>query len=439
MGKFKIIILLFILASIPLTIILGQRVQTYLNFAAEPDRKMALGISLPYGRASKDINTDAAIAEIEKFASPVSAGGVGAYPASYSIWTDFEEGTWKYGSRSKFPNQKILNYLDSKKITPMIFMTPVGNGMIKNGGTLEQARKFSNQSIADGSFDAYLIEWANAAKTYGKPVIFRYAWEMNGTWFPWSPYTPGIGNTYYDVGNTPENYVASWRHIYNVVKPIAPNVKFYWCPNAVNTAPNARMASFYPGNNYVDYVGFDEYNWYPKNIENLTLSIAWKGSIEAIRQIVTGSTTTLSTIPIIIGETGVLANNELRNEKLNYNTIYSTYPDIKSIIFFDIDVDYLFGANAEPGINWRLSGKSDNPAITTQGIDLRPKYNTFVTQDKFKGNLNPAYETASIPTIAPSPSPIPRPDKIEAEFGNLERGALEKTDSQASGGKYILY
>jgi len=414
----KIIILSLITISIPLTIILVHQIQNYRNYAAEPARKMALGISMPYGFASKDINTDVAISEIEKLASPVTSGGVGAYPASYSIWTDFAEGSWKYSARSKFPNAKLLDYLDSKKITPMIFMDPVGPDMRKTTGTIAQAQKYSNQSIINGAWDSYLTQWATEAKAYKKPVILRYGWEMNGTWFPWSPYTNSIGNTYYDVGNTSENYVASWRHIYNIIKPIAPNVMFYWCPNAVNSAPNAKMASFYPGNNYVDYVGFDEYNWYPKNAENLILSNAWKTSIEAIRHIVTGNISTHSTIPIIIGETGVLANNEFREEKLNYNTIYNSYPDIKSIVYFDIDVDYLFGANAEPGINWRLSGKSENPAKTNQGVDLRPKYNTFVVQEKFQGNLNPAYEIPEIsnPIISPTNTPTLLPTKTPTQI-----------------------
>lgn len=437
--KFKIIILGVITLSIPLTVILAKQIQDYRNFAAESTRKMALGVSLPYGFASRDINIDTAIAEIEKFASPVANGGVGSYPASYSIWTDFAEGNWQYGQRSKFPNQKLLNYLDSKKITPMIFMAPVGADMRKAFGTLDQAKRYSNQSIANGSFDAYLIEWAQAAKAYGKPVVLRYAWEMNGTWFPWSPYSTKIGNEYYDVGNTPENYVAAWRHIYNVIKPIAPNVKFYWCANGVSSAPNAKMASFYPGNNYVDYVGFDAYNWYPKQSANETLSNIYTASIQAIRHVQTGSTTTLSPKPIIVGETGVLVNNELRAEKLNYNTIYNTYPDLKSIIYFDLDPSYIFGVVGEPGNNWFLSGKSNNPSITTQGIDLRTKYNTFVVQDKFKGNLNPIYEAATTPTAVPSIISIPLLEKLEAEAGRLGGNTQERIDSQASGGKHILF
>ena len=346
---------------LPIFLIAAKKQQETRGRAAITRDHMILGISLPYGRASKDINTDSAIAEIEKFASPVSSGGVGKYPASYSIWTDFSEGNWRYGSRSKFPNQKLLNYLHSKGITPMIFMIPVGPDMTINGGTQQSAQKYSNQSIANGSFDAYFIEWANSAKAYGKPVILRYAWEMNGNWFPWSPYNANVnGLNYYDVGNTPENYVTAWRHIYNVIKPIAPNVKFFWCPGG-NEGGVTYMKRFYPGRSYVDYVGFDTYNWNPaRTTSNPALSSVYAGPIGNIREVVTGSRTSLSTKPIIVGETGLLVNNTLRAEKLDFGAIYNTYPDLSGIIYFDVDVNYLFGVSAEPGINWRLSGKSES-------------------------------------------------------------------------------
>ncbi len=390
---------------LPIFLIAAKKQQETRGRAAITRDHMILGISLPYGRASKDINTDSAIAEIEKFASPVSSGGVGKYPASYSIWTDFSEGNWRYGSRSKFPNQKLLNYLHSKGITPMIFMIPVGPDMTRNGGTQQSAQKYSNQSIANGSFDAYFIEWANEAKTYGKPVILRYAWEMNGNWFPWSPYNANVnGLNYYDVGNTPENYVTAWRHIYNLIKPIAPNVKFFWCPGG-NEGGVTYMKRFYPGKSYVDYVGFDTYNWNPaRTTNNPALSSVYAGPIGNIREVVTGSRTSLSTKPIIVGETGLLVNNTLRAEKLDFGAIYNTYPDLSGIIYFDVDVNYLFGVSAEPGINWRLSGKSDNPAVTTQGVDLRPKYGNFAAQAKFMGKFNPEYE--SNPATVNTPTPV---------------------------------
>lgn len=388
-SKIKLVLMGFIAISIPLTVVLANQVQNYINHAADV-RKMALGISMPYGVASKDEFINLQITEIERLASPVDSGGVGAYPASYSIWTRFDD-RWSYGARSTFPNEKLLKYLDSKGITPMVFMEPVGYGSRKSDGQIELAKKYSNESIANGSMDSYFIEWANAAKAYGNPIILRYAQEMNGTWFPWSPYNLNSnGKDYYDVGNTPDNYVAMWKHIYNVVKPIAPNVKFFWCPVNVKGPKNNDFIAYYPGNDYVDYVGFDAYNWYPQKSTrpDLSLSDLYENSVLALREVTTGSKTTLSKKPIIIGETGIIFNNAVRDDRLNYRVIYNKFPDIAGITYFDIDVNSLFGVVAESGINWRLSGKSDNPENTNNGLDMRSKYAGFFSEERFQGKYN---------------------------------------------------
>lgn len=448
--KKKIILIPLVLIGIVITIFVlifvyqrffSDQSGSVKSATAQTRSPIALGISLPYGRASQDVNVDLAIAEIEAFAAPVSEGGVGAYPATYSIWMDFEQGNWRYGSRDTFPNKKLMDYLDSKNITPVIFLTPVGNGINKSGNNRQAAERFSNQSIADGSFDEFFNDFAASASAYGKPVVVRYAWEMNGNWFPWSPYDPnGNGKDYYDVGNTPQNYVSAWRHIYDLVKTQAPNVMFYWCSH--NAPYSSYLASFYPGNQYVDIIGFDAYNFYPSSSSNQKLSTIYKANVLAMRKLTTGSTTKLSTKPIVVGETGLLSKNSNRVEYLDYGAIYNQYPDIAGIIYFDLDVDYLFGVKAESGRNWRLSGKSENPAITTQGPDMRPKYAKFAANSKFKGRLfeQTANQFSPTPTLSDqvtsSPTPTPtigaNPASPVTSNINVKADTYVKSDSPSS-------
>ena len=84
--------------------------------------------------------------------------------------------------------------------------------------------------------------------------MLRYAWEMNGNWFPWSPTQDRT--RYFDLGNTPANYRLAWRHVYSVIHEIAPNVKFFWCPTVTGIAS---VGPYFPGAEYVDYVGVDGY------------------------------------------------------------------------------------------------------------------------------------------------------------------------------------
>ncbi len=100
-----------------------------------------------------------------------------------------------------------------------------------------------NHGLSPVQDDEYLRGWAEAARHAGVPVFLRYASEMNGTWQAYS-------------GN-PAEYVEKWRLVYRVMKEIAPNVVMIWCPFAT---PRSNIASYYPGDDYVDWVGVNIYS-----------------------------------------------------------------------------------------------------------------------------------------------------------------------------------
>jgi hypothetical protein len=106
--------------------------------------------------------------------------------------------------------------------------------------------------IASGAFDSYVTAWAQQARSYGGPVVIRFAHEMNGNWYPWSASVNG---------NTPGGYVAAWRHVVDVFRAQgAGNVTFQWSPNVPYTG-STDLSSLYPGDAYVDSVALDGYNW----------------------------------------------------------------------------------------------------------------------------------------------------------------------------------
>ena len=87
--RFKLIAFIIILIAIPLTVLLAQRIQNFINLAAEPERKMVMGISIQEGEASKDGREDITLTAIDALAKPVNQGGIGQYPGTFSIWTNF--------------------------------------------------------------------------------------------------------------------------------------------------------------------------------------------------------------------------------------------------------------------------------------------------------------------------------------------------------------
>lgn len=111
---------------------------------------------------------------------------------------------------------------------------------------------YSDQAIADGAYDSFLASWAAGAKSYGGPIFVRLAAEMNGNWDSWSV---GVN------GNTSADYVAMWRHVVSFVRAQgALNVSWVWSPN-VSYPGSTPLADVYPGDDYVDVVALDGYNW----------------------------------------------------------------------------------------------------------------------------------------------------------------------------------
>jgi beta-mannanase len=111
---------------------------------------------------------------------------------------------------------------------------------------------YSDLAIAHGTYDGFLAKWAAGAKAYGKPIFVRFAAEMNGSWDSWAV---GVN------GNTSADYIAMWRHVYTFVRAQgALNVSWIWSPN-VSFPGSTPLPDVYPGNNYVDVVALDGYNW----------------------------------------------------------------------------------------------------------------------------------------------------------------------------------
>jgi beta-mannanase len=118
--------------------------------------------------------------------------------------------------------------------------------------TDQKANPFPLQAIAAGRFDDYLRRQGQQFAAFQRPLVIRLAHEMNGDWYPWGQ---GVN------GNTPDDYVAAFRHVHEVVTAAgATNVVWLWAPNFLNGISAATpLASLYPGSDVVDWVGADGY------------------------------------------------------------------------------------------------------------------------------------------------------------------------------------
>lgn len=118
------------------------------------------------------------------------------------------------------------------------------------GGVVEQ-KTWSLAAVASGKRDDVLKSVAETIVEYGDLVVIRYAPEMNGNWSPW-----GTGVN----GNTPAQYVKAWRRVVTLFREAgATNVLWLWAPNISRGATVRGISQFWPGDSYVDLVGFTGY------------------------------------------------------------------------------------------------------------------------------------------------------------------------------------
>ncbi len=145
-------------------------------------------------------------------------------------------------------------------------------------------------SVAAGKHDAEFSAVAHTIADYGDLVVIRYAPEMNGDWSPWAVHVDG---------NTPAKYVDAWRHVVTLFRHEgASNALWLWAPNVIRGAAVRGISQFWPGNSWVDLVGFTGYG-VEKSAYGLELSAG--ATFDPTMQLLAP----YSTKPVVLAEMGV--------------------------------------------------------------------------------------------------------------------------------------
>ncbi|MEZ0092654.1 glycoside hydrolase family 26 protein [Streptacidiphilus sp. EB129] len=136
--------------------------------------------------------------------------------------------------------------LGRTRLLMLSWESEVWGGSGSGGSTAD--RPLGWQRIASGAYDATVIDpQAARIKAYGKPVLLAFDQEMDDR-------TPADGS--------PADYVAAYRHLHDRFQQLGvTNVRWVW--TVTGYLPRAaQMAASYPGDAYVDWIGYDQYNYY---------------------------------------------------------------------------------------------------------------------------------------------------------------------------------
>lgn len=234
-----------------------------------------------------------------------------------------------------------LSAASARGAVPMITWEPWDASV---GGPIQPA--YTLAAIAGGNFDSYIRQWGLDLAAWGKPLMLRFAHEMNGDWYPWCEVTNG---------NQPGDYIRAWQHVHDVVTAAgATNVTWVWAPNGGGVGD---MAAMYPGTGHVDVLGLDAYNW--GTIQSWS---SWQSPealygywLDQLRLIAPGK-------QIIITET---ASTEAGGSKADWNTALIPYlrtqPDVTGLIWFNLNKE----------TDWRIESSTSSSTAFAAALASR--------------------------------------------------------------------
>ncbi|MCB9159062.1 MAG: hypothetical protein H6644_04250 [Caldilineaceae bacterium] len=174
-------------------------------------------------------------------------GLVGQEHGIYHYYTHWPLGDFAVG------HDVIFGEIAARGATPMLtFMSIPASGNNPNGCG---DRNWNLDSIIDGDHDSYLRTFAQQVAEFDHTVLFRWGHEMNLVEYSWSGYCNGQDT---------QKFIEAYRHIVDIFRRQgADNVRWIWSPNYQSwpVEPWNDMHNYYPGDEYVDWIGLVGYNW----------------------------------------------------------------------------------------------------------------------------------------------------------------------------------
>jgi hypothetical protein len=146
-------------------------------------------------------------------------------------WDNIENPTWQLSSWGRWVKAKA-----GRRLNYSVAMFPTGQGSLAQ--------------CAQGLYDFRFRNLANNMVANGlQRSIIRPGWEFSGSWMPW-----------YAGNGQQANFAECFRRIVTAMRTAQPNAgfEFDWNPNY--DILQSDLTATYPGDAYVDYIGFDLYD-----------------------------------------------------------------------------------------------------------------------------------------------------------------------------------
>jgi hypothetical protein len=192
-------------------------------------------------------------------------------------------------------------------------------------------------AIAAGDHDGYIRDYARAVRAWSGHLLLRFGHEMNGQWIPWHA--------------EPNAYRDAWRRVHAIFDEEGEDtVAWVWSPHV----PDARAQAFeayYPGQDVVDWVALDGYNW-----GRSQAATRWQGFDDIFADAYRDLVALAPDKPVMLAEIGCTdegGDKAAWVREAFLDTIPARYPAVQAVAWFH--------ANPPGHADWRVD--SSPPAL----------------------------------------------------------------------------
>lgn len=219
-------------------------------------------------------------------------------------------------------------------------------------------RMITHQQILNGEYDAYIKDFAKEAKRWERPFIIRFAHEMNLSRYHWGSDVSGYGP------KSPEIYRETFRYVVTLFREAgALNVLWAFCPN-VESVPNTsfdptaawnQVGNYYPGNDYVDIMGMDGYNWgTTRTREKHGWDSRWRSWQEIFSPLYDELKSLSSKKPLFVFETATVSNGGKKSAWIKDACTAIRERNVQGIAWFQVKKEE----------DWRINSENDDVYLT---------------------------------------------------------------------------
>ena len=247
-----------------------------------------------------------------------------------------------------------------------------------------------NLGIDLGLQDELIKTRAAGVKALPGKVFIRWMWEMDGRKKADDTWHPAL-------------YVAAWRRIHDVFAAEGvTNVQWVWCPNATafRSGDERNAPAYYPGDEYVDWICADGYNWAPGRQGD-----QWRSFASIYRAFYQWGMARGK--PLMVGEFG--AQERAPGEKAQWLTeareaLKTEFPGIKAVVYFDANKHHDWRVTTSPETLAAYRDMANDPWFNP---DPRPFLDAASAKPAVRGIPIPVPPLQFVPQAPPEPPSVP--------------------------------